>query len=155
MTGKGSLMRHAGRCGKVLRNDFTREDTTMSFPTKRLPGLPDVVAPDGSDVRVLLATARGSMAHFELGAARVSDAIRHPNGEEIWFVLAGRGEIWRRLDQVEEVVALEPGVCVSIACATHFQFRAAAGASLQAIGVTMPPWPGPGEAVSVPGKWVA
>ena len=35
----------------------------------QLPGVPDVVAPDGSDVRVLLQHGRGSLAHFELAAA--------------------------------------------------------------------------------------
>jgi hypothetical protein len=39
-----------------------------SFGTMRLPGERDAIAPDGSCVRVLLRLARGSMAHFELGA---------------------------------------------------------------------------------------
>jgi hypothetical protein len=43
----------------------------------QLPALPDAVAPDGSDVRVLLRLSRGSMAHFELGAGRVSRAVAH------------------------------------------------------------------------------
>ena len=65
------------------------------FETKRLPLTPDVVAPDGSDVRVLARTERGSMAHFELAPGRASAAIRHRTVDEIWFVLSGRGEIWR------------------------------------------------------------
>ncbi len=44
------------------------------FDTMRLPGAPDVVAPDGSDVRILLQLGRGGMAHFELGPGRVSRA---------------------------------------------------------------------------------
>jgi len=63
------------------------------FETKRLPLTPDVVAPDGSDVRVLARTERGSMAHFELAPGRASAAIRHRTVDEIWFVLSGRGEI--------------------------------------------------------------
>lgn len=125
----------------------------MTFATKRLPATPDIVAPDGSDVRVLLATARGSMAHFELAAGRASDAIRHAGVDELWFILSGSGEMWRRDNTREETVALEPGVCVSIPAGIHFQFRAGAAAPLQAVGVTMPPWPGPQEAVPVPGKW--
>ena len=39
------------------------------FDTMQLPAAPDAVAPDGSDVRVLLQLGRGSMAHFELAAA--------------------------------------------------------------------------------------
>ena len=127
----------------------------MKFESRRLPALPDIVAPDGSDVRVLLKTPRGSMAHFELAGGRASDPIRHRAVDEIWFVLSGRGEMWRSAQGQEEVVALEPGVCVTIPAGTHFQFRARAGAALAAVGVTMPPWPGPEEAVPVPGKWTA
>jgi len=123
------------------------------FGTKRLPGAPDVVAPDGSDVRVLLRTGRGSMAHFELAAGRASDPIRHRSVDEIWFVLSGHGEMWRRQDGREEVVTLEPGVCVSIPLGTHFQFRASGSGPLAAVGVAIPPWPGDDEAIAVPGKW--
>ena len=125
----------------------------MKFETRRLPAMPDLVAPDGSDVRVLLKTPRGSMAHFELAGGRASDPIRHRAVDEIWFVLSGRGEMWRSAHGREEIVSLEPGVCVTIPAGTHFQFRGMDGAALAAVGVTMPPWPGPEEAVPVPGKW--
>jgi hypothetical protein len=44
------------------------------FGTMQRPAAPDAVAPDGSDVRVLLRLGRGSMAHFELAAGRVPAA---------------------------------------------------------------------------------
>ena len=125
------------------------------FETKRLPLTPDVVAPDGSDVRVLARTERGSMAHFELAPGRASAAIRHRTVDEIWFVLSGRGEIWRKQGGREDIVALDPGVSVTIPVGTHFQFRASGDTALEAVGVTMPPWPGESEAVPVPGKWKA
>lgn len=125
------------------------------FSTLKLPAQADIVAPDGSDVRVLLRTSRGSMAHFELAAGRASEAIRHRSVDEIWFILSGRGEMWRSLRGRDQVVELEPGTCVSIPVGTHFQFRATDGVPLAAVGVTMPPWPGPGEAIPVPGKWPA
>jgi len=125
----------------------------MDFATKRLPQVPDVVAPDGSDVRILARTGRGGMAHFELAPGRASDAIRHRTVDEIWFVLSGRGEIWRKQGDREEIVALEPGVSLTIPVGTHFQFRATGAKVLEAVGVTMPPWPGDTEAVPVPGKW--
>jgi mannose-6-phosphate isomerase-like protein (cupin superfamily) len=131
----------------------SNEERRMDFETRRLPALPDIVAPDGSDVRVLLATQRGSMAHFELASGHASAPIRHRTVDEIWFVLSGRGEMWRSGNEQEDVVTLEPGVCVTIPVGTHFQFRAMPGESLKAVGVTMPPWPGPQEAVAVPGKW--
>lgn len=127
----------------------------ISFATRHLPDVPDIVAPDGSDVRVLLRTGRGSMAHFELAPGRASDPIRHRTVDEIWFVLSGRGEMWRRQGEREEIVVLEPGVCVSIPVGTHFQFRASEPEPLAAVGVAMPPWPGDDEAIPVPGKWSA
>src|SRR5438270_1462394 len=113
----------------------------QAFATKRLPGSPDVVAPDGSDVRILLRLDRGGMAQFELAAGQVSRAVAHRTVEEIWYVLHGTGEMWRRQDDQQELVRLEPGTCVSIPVGTHFQFRAAGDGPLAAVAITMPPWP--------------
>jgi mannose-6-phosphate isomerase-like protein (cupin superfamily) len=121
--------------------------------TKRLPAARDAVAPDGSDVRLLLQLKGGGLAHFELGPGEVSTAVAHKTVEEIWFFLGGRGEMWRKLDNEESVVAVEPGVCLTIPLGTHFQFRTFGQEPLAALGVTMPPWPGEGEAYVVPGKW--
>ena len=121
----------------------------------RRPGARDVIAPDGSDVRILLRLGAGSMAHFELGAGRTSGAVTHRTVGEIWYVLSGRGQMWRRQHDREETVDLEPGICLTIPVGTHFQFRAAGDDPLAAVAVTMPPWPGEGEAVAVPGPWAA
>ena len=125
----------------------------QGFDAMQIPDGRDVVAPDGSDVRVLLQLRSGGMAHFELGAGRVSRAVAHRSVDEIWYILRGQGQMWRRRGPRQETVSLQPGTCVSIPVGTHFQFRAAAGGSLAAVGVTMPPWPGPDEAYEVPGLW--
>lgn len=130
-----------------------RAPAAPAFATTRLPAAPDAVAPDGSDVRVLLGLAGGGLAHFALAPGQTSTAVTHRTVEEIWFVLAGHGEMWRRQAGREEVVPLEPGVCLTIPLGTGFQFRALGDEPLAAIGVTMPPWPGPGEAVVVKGPW--
>jgi mannose-6-phosphate isomerase-like protein (cupin superfamily) len=127
----------------------------QEFDTMQRPDAPDAVAPDGSDVRVLLRLGRGSMAHFELGAGRVSRAVAHRAVDEIWYILAGQGQMWRRQAERQETVPLRPGSCVSIPAGTHFQFRSASDGPLTVVGVTMPPWPGPGEAYDVPGAWPA
>jgi len=126
-----------------------------SFMTKRLPVNVDVIAPDGSDVRVLLGLKAGGLAYFELAPGMTAVAVAHHTVEEIWFFLNGRGEMWRELNGVEEVVSVEPGVCLTIPLGTKFQFRSFGYEPLAAIGVTMPPWPGPGEAYPVKGKWEA
>ena len=125
------------------------------FETKRLPERPDVVAPDGSDVRILLALGGGSMAHFELAAGKTSVAVAHRTVEELWFFLGGRGEMWRKQGKREEVVAVEAGVCLSIPVGTWFQFRSVGPEPLAAVAVTMPPWPGDGEAYEGQGRWPA
>jgi mannose-6-phosphate isomerase-like protein (cupin superfamily) len=125
----------------------------VNFETKRLPVERDSVAPDGSDVRVLLGLDRGGLAHFELGSGKTSSAVSHRTVEEIWFVLQGRGEMWRKQGGQEEVIPMEHGVCITIPLGTRFQFRSFGYEPLTAIGVTMPPWPGEGEAYEVEGIW--
>ena len=123
------------------------------FDTRELPAAPDAVAPDGSDVRVLLRLRGGSMAHFELAAGRVSAAVAHRQVAEIWYILRGHGQMWRRLQDREQTVRLGPGTCVSIPAGTRFQFRADHDGPLAAVAVTMPPWPGEDEAYQVTGPW--
>jgi mannose-6-phosphate isomerase-like protein (cupin superfamily) len=123
------------------------------FSTTHLPLEPDVIAPDGSNVRILLRSAVGSMAHFELPPGRTSRAVVHRTVEEIWYVLSGYGEMWRMQGGQEETVVLDPGTCLTLPLGTHFQFRALGDAPLCAVAVTMPPWPGDDEALVVAGKW--
>lgn len=125
------------------------------FDTLQLPAEPTTVAPDGSDVRVLLRRPGGSMAHFELAAGRVARAVVHRTVDEVWYVLAGSGQMWRHDGTREETVALEPGLCLTIPRGTRFQFRAAPGQPVSAVAVTMPPWPGEGEAQAASGPWTA
>jgi mannose-6-phosphate isomerase-like protein (cupin superfamily) len=127
--------------------------SVKGLETKRLPGDRDDVAPDGSDVRLLLGLGRGGLAHFALGTGGTSRAVAHRTVEEIWFVLGGRGEMWRKLGDHEEVVAMDAGICLTIPTGTHFQFRSFGDEPLTAIGVTMPPWPGEDEAFEVGGRW--
>jgi mannose-6-phosphate isomerase-like protein (cupin superfamily) len=127
----------------------------QDFDTMQLPGAPDVVAADGSDVRILLRLGGGSMAHFELAAGQVSRAVAHHAVDELWYILDGHGQMWRRQGERQETVPLRPGTCLSIPAGTHFQFRADGGGPLAAVGVTMPPWPGDTEAYEVPGTWPA
>src|SRR5215471_7307258 len=100
-----------------------REENAMDFTTKRLPAKPDDVAPDGSDVRILLRLEAGSMAHFTIGSGQISSPVTHRTVEEIWFFLSGRGEMWRKRGEQEELVPVEAGICLTIPVGTHFQFR--------------------------------
>ncbi len=123
------------------------------FRTLRIAVNRSAVAPDGSDVRVLLGLEGGGMAQFELAPDKVSKAVVHGTVEEIWLFLSGRGEMWRKQGSHEEIVPVESGVCITIPSQTQFQFRCSGDGPLAAVAVTMPPWPGADEARIVAGMW--
>lgn len=121
--------------------------------TRKLPDGPDAIAPDGSEVRLLASATRGSMAHFKLPPGVVSKAVAHKTVEEVWYIASGHGRMWRKLGANEEITPLARGVSLFIPAGAQFQFRADGDAPLEAVGVTMPPWPGMDEAYEVEGIW--
>ena len=121
------------------------------FCTRHAAAVPDAIAPDGSEVRLLCAAARGSMALFTLAPGMVSKPVAHRSVEELWYVKRGRGRMWRR----EEIAEIGPGTSLAIPPGTRFQFRCDGEEAIEAVGVTMPPWPGPDEAYTVAGIWPA
>jgi mannose-6-phosphate isomerase-like protein (cupin superfamily) len=126
-----------------------------AFTTKSLGEAYDVLAPDGSEIRILVSTRRGSMVHGTLPPDGVSLAIMHRTVEEVWFITAGRGQVWRKQDghEREEVVDVAPGTALTIPLGTHFQFRTVGQEALRFVMCTMPPWPGAHEAVRVTDYW--
>jgi mannose-6-phosphate isomerase-like protein (cupin superfamily) len=125
----------------------------MGFETKRIGSAPDAIAPDGSEVRVLCQVPRGGLAVFSLPPNAVSKAVAHRTVEEVWYIVAGNGRMWRKLGKQEEIVELGPGISLTIPTGTHFQFRCDGDERLDVIGATMPPWPGESEAFFVEGTW--
>jgi mannose-6-phosphate isomerase-like protein (cupin superfamily) len=121
--------------------------------TRQISENPDVIAPDGSEVRLLAGVSRGSMAQFTLPAGKISIAVAHRTVEEVWFFSHGKGRIWRKNEKAEEIIQITPGLSISIPVGTHFQFRNDGVEPLTAIGTTMPPWPGMDEAYAVIGIW--
>ena len=96
---------------------------------------------------------RGSMAAFRLAPNTVSKAVAHRTVEEVWYFIAGRGRMWRKLGDREEVTEVAPGASITIPTGTDFQFRCDGGEPLEAIAITMPSWPGADEAFAVAGIW--
>jgi mannose-6-phosphate isomerase-like protein (cupin superfamily) len=118
---------------------------TTPFDTQSTQDAPLVTAPDGSTVRILTATSSASSIHVRLQG--VSITVQHKTVDEIWYVTAGMGEMWRLQNDREETVPLQPGVSVSIPVGTTFQFRSTGDTPLEAVCVTIPPWPGEDEAI--------
>lgn len=130
------------------------EPPASPFFTMRPAARADLLAPDGSEIRLLPALAGGSMVHCTLPPGGVSRAVAHRTVEELWYILAGEGEVWRRMGDREETVAVTAGTALAIPLGTHFQFRTTGAAPLEFVIVTLPPWPGPDEAYRVEDHWV-
>jgi len=126
---------------------------TVDFASARPADRYDVIAPDGSEIRFLQQVSGGSMVHCTLPPGAVSLAVTHRTVDELWYVLTGAGELWRRQGEREEVQPLVPGTAHSIPLGTHFQFRNPGTEPLTFVIVTMPPWPGMDEAVRVSDHW--
>lgn len=125
-----------------------------SFVTKTLDDSRyDTLAPDGSEIRLLATGQQGSMAHVVLHPGQVSMAVAHHQVEEVWYILSGQGELWRKQGNLQEIVQLHAGVSVTISPQTHFQFRTIGSYDLKFILVTMPPWPGDNAAFRVQDYW--
>lgn len=124
-----------------------------AFETREIPEAFDCLAPDGSEIRLGPVLTGGSMVHCTLPLGRASLALRHRTVEEIWCVVGGRGQVWRKQGEREEIVDVRPGVALTIPRGAHFQFRAVGAEPLRLVIVTMPPWPGDQEAVRVEGHW--
>ncbi len=123
------------------------------FMTMYLSTNYDYLAPDGSEIRLLPDMRGGGLAHCMLPPHHTSAAVTHRTVEEIWYFLGGRGEVWRKHDTGVEIVAVHPGMSVTIPLGVHFQFRSIGDEPLTFLIVTMPPWPGAEEAIEVPGQW--
>ena len=124
-----------------------------NWSTARVEPDYDLLAPDGSQIRLLLAVGGGSMVHCSLPPGQVSRAVQHRTVEEVWFCVSGAGQLWRKSGPQEEEVNLEPGIALSIPLGTAFQFRATGERALEVVIVTIPPWPGQDEALPARGAW--
>lgn len=122
-------------------------------PVGRRDETPDAVAPDGSEIRLLLGTpeaaARASLCEVRLGPWQVSRPVWHRNVEELWYVLEGVGRVWRCPPGGDPVdlspVEVGPGDALVIPPRWSFQF-AAGPTALTFLCFTSPPWPGEEEA---------
>jgi mannose-6-phosphate isomerase-like protein (cupin superfamily) len=121
------------------------------FESNRVRAEYDLLAPDGSEIRLLHSLPGASVAHCALPAGAVSTAVRHRTVAEVWFFLAGEGQVWRKQGQREQVLDARRGLSLTIPLGTAFQFRNTGDVPLEFLITTTPPWPGEHEAVVVDG----
>lgn len=112
-------------------------------------------SPAGAEVRLLMHNSMAGVAHCTLRKGVISKAVAHRTVSEIWHVISGNGEIWRRQGSQETITPLYRGVTIDIPLGTDFQYRANEN-DLVFICVTTPPWSGSDEAYYVDnGAWIA
>jgi len=125
-----------------------------AFESKRIKQDYDVLAPDGSEIRLLHSLAGASVVHCSLPVGGVSIPVAHRRVEEVWYFLSGSGQVWRKQGEREQVLDVQPGDSLTIPLGTRFQFRNTGDAPLEFIIATTPPWPGEDEAVVLTaGRW--
>jgi mannose-6-phosphate isomerase-like protein (cupin superfamily) len=121
--------------------------------TTILPEYPDAKSPAGAHIRFLMDSEMGNMIHSTVPPHQVNKATVHATVSEFWYVLEGRGEIWRDNGVESCITVLVPGTSIDIPTGTAFQYRNVSDADLKFICIAMPPWPGDSEATYVKGIW--
>jgi mannose-6-phosphate isomerase-like protein (cupin superfamily) len=129
------------------------EITKLDFVTKQLPTEYDCLAPDKSEIRSLPVMKGGGLCHCTLPAGKTSSPVAHRHVEEIWYILEGQGEVWRKNAETESIVCACAGTSLTIPPHTAFQFRNTGTGSLCIFIVTMPPCPGQQKAEEAIGVW--
>ncbi len=125
-----------------------------AFESNRVKADYDVLAPDRSEIRLLHSLPGASVVHCTLSVGAVSIPVQHRTVEEVWYFLAGEGQVWRVQGEREHVLEVSPGISLTIPLGTRFQFRNTGELPLQFIITTTPPWPGEDEAVVLSdGQW--
>jgi mannose-6-phosphate isomerase-like protein (cupin superfamily) len=121
--------------------------------TTTLPPEPEAMSPAGASIRFLVDGATGNMIHSTVPPHQVNRATVHATVSEFWYVLTGRGQIWRDDGAESCVTDLVPGTSIDIPVGTGFQYRNVSDEDLTLICIAMPPWPGESEASFIDGIW--
>lgn len=111
------------------------------------------IAPDGSEIRELVSNKSTGLAHCILPAGNTSQAVKHKTVDEIWYIVSGKGRLWRKNSLSETIVDLSPGVSLDIPVDTAFQFKNDGHDDLIFLCITIPRWPGASESMDVEGYW--
>ena len=90
-------------------------------------------------------TSGGNLAVSTLGNAELLPLIGGMSGQDSCNGAHGGGG--------GGAVQISAGVSIDIPLGTTFQLRSHGQEPLRALGATMPPWPGPGEAILTEGPW--
>lgn len=90
------------------------QDNSDLFETRNLAESADHIAPDGFEIRLLAQANSGGLAHCTLPVGKTSSAVSYKTVEEIWFLTAGRGQVWGKVKDEERIVDIRPGLSLTI-----------------------------------------
>ena len=109
--------------------------------TKVIGEKPNYISPGGaSEIRELIQRPQGELTHATCPSGRISHPAALDGLYEMFFVLAGKGQLWRSGGGYEGVTRLHPGRWVAMPPGTAFQYRAEADADLVFLVVVVPRW---------------
>jgi mannose-6-phosphate isomerase-like protein (cupin superfamily) len=132
----------------------TKCDLREKMQTTIIPEDYQHTSPAGAEVRLLMNNHLGGVAHCTLRKGTISKAVRHKTVSEFWYILSGKGAIWRKNEGQETITDLKAGITIDIPLSTDFQYRSDEH-DLIFICITMPPWSGQDEAEYVDeGIWL-
>lgn len=144
---KGPYVNTSSTASSVLRRAFVADQKET----------PDYNAPDGSEITYLIkgqSGDSGDLCKCKLPVGKTSTAVKHQTVQELWNFTAGQGEFWLQDGETETVHPVKAGTSILIHAGVSFQFRnLSEDTVLESTITTMPPWPGPNEAVFVTGRW--
>jgi mannose-6-phosphate isomerase-like protein (cupin superfamily) len=136
---------------------MSQNDVDKIVPNPRIAQLKaDTTAPDGSEIRFLIDHTSGiqgaSMVEVSLQRGQITKPVRHRSVEEIWYILEGKGQVWRcppdRNPEEIHPCEVQKGEALSIPTLWTFQFRASENHPLRFLCITIPAWPGNEEIIN-------
>ena len=127
------------------------------FKKKSLTGNYDYLAPDGSEIRLLVNVNGGGLCHCTLPRGKFSSAVKHKTVEEVWYFLSGEAEMWQKEENGGQPIIVKEGDSINIPVGNSFQFRNTGTENLCVLIATIPNWPGEEEGtmetIPVEGFW--
>ncbi len=138
----------------TLSIGYANEHTTFSPMVVNLPKHYQTLAPDGSQVRLLVRNTKASMAEFTLTPEAISRAIHQKVVHEFWYFLSGTGQVWVKYKGKAKIYSVHTGTSLALPNNVYFQFKNTSKKNnLAFVDVVIPPWPKKVVTTYTKGPW--
>ncbi len=114
---------------------------------------PDVIAPDGAEIRILVDQSRGatqlSLAEALVKPGERTSCVSHKTIEEVWYIVRGTGQFHRLSPDGtdEQIVTIQLGDALFIPTGYRFWVENTGTEDLIFLCHDAPAWPGHDEAI--------